>query len=102
MLPQNPFRKETEAEIKKREADKKAIEDKVRAVTEIGQKIIASPDGDKYRWELVKQRDEIIKLAIRTVDPDPIRDAFFCRAVFNKLGVLYGLLESIESDAKRK
>jgi len=101
MLP-NPFSRETPDEVKKREASKKAIEDKVKAVVEIGKKVLASPDCEKYKWELLHQRDEIIKLAIRTVDPDPIKDAFFLRACMNKLGVLYGLLDSIEADAKRK
>ena len=101
MLP-NPFSRETPDEVKKREASKKTIEEKIKAVTAIGQKILASPEGERYRWELAHQRDEIIKLAIRTVDPDPIKDAFFLRACMNKLGVLYGLLDSIEADAKRK
>ena len=96
----NPFRTVTEEEKKQREADQKVIDDKIKALALLGQKIIASPDGVKYRAELEKQRDEIIKIAIRTVDPDPIRDAFFCRAVFNKLGVLYGFLDSVDKDAK--
>ena len=98
----NPFRNISKEELLKREADKKLIADKIKVVAEIGNKLLASPDGIKYKQELEKQRDEIIKLAIRTVDPDPIKDSFFTRACLNKLSVLYGLLESITKDANAR
>jgi hypothetical protein len=98
----NPFRKITDEEKLARETNKKIIEQKIKFLSELGSYMLSSPQGEHYREELMKQRDQIIKLAIVTVDPDPIKDAFFCRAIFNKLGVLYGLLEEIEKDAKRQ
>lgn len=99
-MPQNPFRSLTKEEQKKREDDQKAIAEKMQQVMELGQKVLASPDCVKYRQELEKKRDDIIRLAIRNNEPDPVRYAFACKAVFTGLGVLYGLLEAIERDAK--
>jgi len=98
----NPFRNLAKDEILKREQAKKEIADKIKSVTELGQKVLSSPDAIKYRQELEKQRDDIIKLAIRNSEPDPVKYAFACKAIFTGLGVLYGLLESVERDARAR
>lgn len=100
-MPLNPFRKVDNDEIKQREADKKTIDENVKRLASNASALLNSIHGVKYVKELEEQRDKIIKLAIKTVDPDPVKDAFFCRAVFAKLAVLYGILDGIEKDAKR-
>lgn len=95
----NPFRKIDETEQKQREADKKVIENKIKALAELGNYMLLSPQGAKYKEELRKQADDIIKFMIKVVDPDPIKDSFFTRTCLAKLAVLYSLMESIEKDA---
>ena len=98
----NPFRRPDKEEIQKREADKRTIETKVKALTDSARTILSLPNSVRYIEQLEMERDNIIKLAIRINEPDPIKFAFFCKAVFSKLGVLYGLLESIERDARAR
>lgn len=98
----NPFAPKTEKEIKDKEKVKKEIELRIKTIATIGQRILSSPDGISYKQELEKQRDSILKLMILTVDPDPLKDAFFVRACLNKLSVVYALLESVERDARTR
>ncbi|HAG51719.1 MAG TPA: hypothetical protein DCL42_10370 [Deltaproteobacteria bacterium] len=98
----NPFKPLTTEEIKKQKVEREEIKQRLQCLSSLGQKCMANPDFKKYRDELAEQKDAIIKLMIKAVDPDPMQDAFFLRACLNKLSVYYEILELPEDDASRR
>ena len=97
----NPYEPLSKEEIAKREKDKKALEKKIKDIAELGAKCLAHEDFQKYRAELQVTKDEIIRLMIKNVDPDPIKDAFFLRACLNKLDALFMIEDMIQKDTRR-
>jgi len=96
----NPYRDPTPEEIAKKEADKKAIAERLKKVSESAKHILSSSDAEKYRKELTEARDSLIKTMMNSTEPDPIAFSFFCKSALNKLSVYYDLLASIEGDAR--
>ena len=98
----NPFRKLLPDEVKQREHDAKLIADKVKLLAEIGGKLLSCPEGLRYKELLEVERDNIIKMGMRNTEPDPIKYAFACKAIFSSLGVLYGMLDEIKKDVNAR
>ena len=99
----NPFHKLTREEQLDEKKALQEINARVKAVAEIGKRILRSPDGQKYQEGLEKALKEIIKILFTTpANPDPMKDAYFLRITVNQLGQLYNLLELVKSDARKK
>jgi hypothetical protein len=98
----NPFKAKSAEDIKKDREQREEINQRLQYLSVLGQKCLTHPDFVKYKEELVKQKDEIVKLMIKTVNPDPIHDAYFLRACLNKLSTYFELLELPNDDAGRR
>lgn len=98
----NLFRTKTKEEIKKEEAEKKAIELKTKKVVEDAQACLSSTVFAKYKESLKVAREGLIKLMKMNSDPDPVKFAFFCKACLSKLDAFDMMLEEVEKDAKKK
>ena len=98
----NPFKAPSAEEIARDKKEREELKVRIKSLSELGQKVIAHPDFIKYREELIKQKDEIIKAMIESVNPDPVQDAYFLRCCLNKLSAYYELLELPKDDASRK
>ena len=96
----NPYSDLTPEEAARREADKKAIADRLKKVSDSAKHILLSTDAEKYRKELIEARDDLIRMMMHSTEPDPVIFAFFCKSALNRLSVYYDLLDSIEGDAK--
>lgn len=98
----NPYRRKTEEEVAKEARSKEEIGQRLKFLSELGKKCLSHPDFIKYKDELDRQKDQIIRAMIETVNPDPIQDAYFLRACLNKLSAYYELLDLPNDDAARR
>jgi len=98
----NVFRTKTKEEIKKEEAEKKAIEIKLKKVVEDAQACLSSTVFTKYRESVREAREGLIKLMKMNSEPDPIKFAFFCKACLVKIDAFDMMLEEVEKDSKKK
>lgn len=98
----NPFAVPTKEELEARLREKKEIEKRIKETIELGKKCLAHEDFTKYRKQLEKDKDEIVKAMIKTVSIDPVQDAFFLRTCLSKLDALYMLIDYVEGDSRKK
>jgi len=98
----NPFKPLTLEEVARDKREREEIQIRIRALSDLGKKVLSHPDFIKYKEELAKQRDEIVQIMIKTANPDPVQDAYFLRACLNKLSAYYELLALPQDDAGRK
>jgi hypothetical protein len=96
----NPFRNLDKEEIAQKEAQNKEIELRLKTLSESAKHILSSQDAIKYKKELEEATKNLINLMMNNSEPDPVKFSFFCKSCLNKLSVYYGILESIEADAK--
>lgn len=88
---------------KKKIAEEKArIEKEVKAIAELGQKCLSTPDFIKYKEKLAKLKKQAWRLLVDFPNPDPVQDAFYTRVLINKIDVLSLLVEEVEKDANKK
>lgn len=102
MIKKNPFYNPTKEEIKKDEAERKAIELKNQKVVEDAQACLSSTVFAKYRESLKVAREGLIKLMKMNNEPDPVKFAFFCKACLVKIDAFDMMLEEVEKDSKGK
>jgi hypothetical protein len=101
-MRRNLYSEPSKEEKAQQEAQKREIEAKFKAVTEIAAKCLDDAKFLKYRQEFEK----LESLTLRYIEEypaneEPIKDAYQIRAAVNKLGVLRLLLRMVERDNKR-
>lgn len=95
----NPFRNRSKEEELKRAEERSKLNEQLSKAIANATHILSSEWGAKYVKDLTDTRDALIRYCIKTVNPDPVKDAFMIRAVLNKLAILYEILDNIQSDA---
>lgn len=97
----NPYEKPTAEEIAREEALEKEMQDRFNATIELGKKCMQREEFQKYKEEYEKAREIAIDFLMEHVNEDPIKFAFQCIAVLNKIQTMKQLINLVELDAKR-
>lgn len=100
-MDNNPFGTVSKEEIKKKEAEAKAVEGKIKKVVEDARACLNSTIFLKYKESAKEAREGLIKLMKINSDIEPLRFAFFAKACLAKIDVFDMILEEPEKDSKK-
>lgn len=98
----DPFSNKSAEEIKKEQEVLHSIQDKINKVYDSARSCLASTDFQKYRESVRQAREDLITLGKLNRETDPVKYAFFCKAIFSKIDAFDMMVEEIEKDAKRR
>jgi hypothetical protein len=101
-MRRNPYKKITEEEKLKKEAQQREIEAKIKGTAKLGRECLSDDKFKKYRDSYIQSREMIISLMKQNNESDPIKFAFFCKACLSKLDGMDMLLDLVDKDAKRR
>lgn len=100
-LENNPYRPMTDVERQKAEKERQELKKKLDEIKGIGQKLLAHEDFKRYRQLFTEVQEDILRQMYEHADPDPVKDAFFLRAMLNQLLPFKQLISMAEADSKR-
>ena len=101
-MQRNPYKSLTDRERVRKDLEKKHLEKKIKDIASLGKKILSTKDYIRYKKMVEDIIFEAIKMMIKNVNPDPIKDGFFLRCTLNKLDAFLMLVDLPEMDAKKE